>query len=304
MEANAPAPGSGTELTSRRHRGLRGQRDSAQQQTTRVAAPVLRRAGVALVALCFASLAWAEGAPFEIAHVGRAALADQLEHLSRFADGGSRSSLDVALLGPDHAAVLARSLRAGDREARAAEVLVERDRWLVGALNPDHDDDYAYRLPYAADESYLVLQGYGSQLSHKGSEYFTVDFKMREGTPVHAAREGIVVLVEASHDHGCWAADCAGLANYVVVLHPDGTTGEYFHILKDGVLVEPGQHVVRGQLIALSGNTGYSTTPHLHFGVYERGPSGVTHSIGIRFATRNGIVDAPRPGARYLNASR
>lgn len=317
MPAYAPAPSSRTELTSRRHRGLRGKQGSAQQETTRVRRPTCSHAGVVLVALAVASAATADGVPgvagsdgagtvpaagratLEIAHVAPLTLAERLEHFGRDAGGGARAPLVATPLWP----ALASSV-APNGAIRAWEAPVERDRWQVGALNPDHDDDYAYRLPYASDESYLVLQGYGSKLSHQGAEYFTVDFKMREGTHVHAAREGIVVLVEASHDGGCWSPECADLANYIVVLHPDGTTGEYFHILKDGALVVPGQHVARGQLIALSGNTGYSTTPHLHFGVYERGPSGATHSIGVRFATRSGVIDTLRPGALYLNAAR
>jgi len=175
--------------------------------------------------------------------------------------------------------------------------------WTVGPLDPDHDDQYAYRLPYGDGVSYPILQSYGSRLSHQGQEFFTLDFRMPEGTLVHAARDGVVVLVEESNDAGCWADGCGRLANYVVVLHRDGTTSEYFHLKKDGVLVEPGTRVSVGQPIAVSGNTGYTTTPHLHFGVYRAGSNGRTQSIGVRFLTRSGIVQELRPGARYLNAS-
>ena len=177
-----------------------------------------------------------------------------------------------------------------------------RHEWVVGGLDPDHDDGYAYRLPYGDGVSYAVLQGYGSGLSHQGPEHFTVDFQMPEGTPVHASRDGVVVLVEESNSRGCWAERCDGLANYVVILHSDGTTGEYFHLAQNGVLVGPGDQVAAGQMIAVSGNTGYTTTPHLHFGVYGAHTRGHTQSIGVRFRTRSGVVSEMRPGARHLNA--
>ena len=177
-----------------------------------------------------------------------------------------------------------------------------RHDWNVGMLNADHDDHYAYRLPYGSGVSYPVLQGYGSRLSHRGPEFFTVDFAMPEGTPIHAAREGIVALTEETHSEGCWAERCGRLANYVVILHADGTTGEYFHLKRNGVLVNPGDAVRAGQLIAMSGNTGLTTTPHLHFGVYGARSQGQTQSIGVQFLTRGGVVRELRPGARHLNA--
>jgi murein DD-endopeptidase MepM/ murein hydrolase activator NlpD len=183
----------------------------------------------------------------------------------------------------------------------AAVDATERGAWTVGAIDPDHDDAYEYRLPYGDDESYPVSQGYSARLSHRGAEQYTVDFAMSEGTPVHAAREGVVVLAEASHDVGCWREECGRLANFIVMLHDDGTTGEYFHLQRDSLRVQVGQRVERGQLLALSGNTGYTTAPHLHFGVYRTDRTGATQSIAVRFATRSGVIGEPRAGARYLN---
>jgi murein DD-endopeptidase MepM/ murein hydrolase activator NlpD len=58
-----------------------------------------------------------------------------------------------------------------------------------------------------------------------------------------------------------------GRANYVRILHADGTMGLYAHLEEGGVLVQVGQHVRAGQEIGLSGNTGFTTGPHLHFAV-------------------------------------
>ncbi|HEY9182619.1 MAG TPA: M23 family metallopeptidase [Gammaproteobacteria bacterium] len=173
-----------------------------------------------------------------------------------------------------------------DDAAGGARVPVE-DRWpaglsrqdvRLGSIDADHDDDYLYRLPYADDASFPIIQAYSAKLSHRGPEQFTLDFGMPIGTPVHAARDGVVVL------------------------HSDGTTGEYFHLAQGSARVELGERVRRGQVLALSGNTGYSTAPHLHFGVYRTARDRGTESLGVRFLTRGGPVSAPRSGARYLNA--
>ncbi|HUD95932.1 MAG TPA: M23 family metallopeptidase [Woeseiaceae bacterium] len=171
--------------------------------------------------------------------------------------------------------------------------------WTVGSLHADHDDDTVYRLPYAVGSSFRVLQGFGSRFSHTGLEEFAVDFKMAEGTPIHAARGGVVARTEASHSIGCWQDDCGRYANYIVILHDDGTTGEYYHLQQHGVLVETGERVAAGQKIGLSGNTGHTTVPHLHFAVYRAAAWGTTQSIPVRFLSTGGIVERPRRGARY-----
>lgn len=190
----------------------------------------------------------------------------------------------------------------GRRDTMQWSSQMNRHDFVLGRVNADHDDDYQYRLPYGAAISYPVLQGYGSKFSHRGSEHFTVDFQMDVGTPVHAAREGVVALIEDSHEGACWTEGCGRLANFVVVLHRDGTTGEYFHLERGSVAVSVGEPVRRGQLLARSGNTGYTTLPHLHFGVYRAEPNGQTRSIAVRFLTRKGPIGTPRTGARYLNA--
>lgn len=172
--------------------------------------------------------------------------------------------------------------------------------WTVGDKNAAHDDDHVYSLPYGAGRSYRVLQGYSSRFSHKGLEQFAVDFDMPEGTPVHAARGGIVARVEQSNTKGCWEKGCGRFANYIVVLHSDGTTGEYYHLQQNGALVEVGERVAQGQEIGLSGNTGHTTMPHLHFAVYRAADWGNTQSVPVRFMTEDGMIPRPRRGARYL----
>lgn len=171
--------------------------------------------------------------------------------------------------------------------------------WTVGDRYAEHDDDHIYALPYASGKSYRVLQGYGSRFSHTGLEEFAIDFDMRIDTPVHAARGGVVARIEESNSEGCWEDGCGDFANYVVILHDDGTTGEYYHLKENGVLLDVGDQVSQGQEIGRSGNTGHTTMPHLHFAVYRAAENGDTQSIPTRFEDVDGIIDRPRRGARY-----
>ena len=171
--------------------------------------------------------------------------------------------------------------------------------WTVGDKDAVHDDEHVYSFPYMGGESYRVLQGYGSRFSHTGIEEFAIDFNMPVGTPVHAARSGVVARVEESNSKGCWEDGCGQYANFVVILHSDGTTGEYYHLNKDGSLVEVGESVSQGQKIAYSGNTGHTTMPHLHFAVYRAIEWGKTQSIAVRFKSADGIIDRPRRRKRY-----
>jgi len=171
--------------------------------------------------------------------------------------------------------------------------------WTIGDKDAVHDDDHLYALPYASGRSYRVLQGYGSRFSHTGLEAYAIDFDMPEGTPIHAARAGVVARVEASHSIGCWRDGCGRYANFIVVLHDDGTTGEYYHLQHQGALVNVGDSVARGQKIGLSGNTGHTTMPHLHFAVYRATEWGNTQSIPVRFQSADGTITRPRHGGRY-----
>ena len=175
--------------------------------------------------------------------------------------------------------------------------------WTVGALDAAHDDGHLYQLPFAVGRSYAVLQGFGSRFSHTGREAYAVDFNMRTGTPVHAARGGVVARVVERHNRGCWEQGCGRYANFIVILHSDDTTGEYYHLKHRGAVVEPGDRVEQGQLIGYSGNTGHTTMPHLHFAVYRAASWGRTQSIPFKFNTRDGVISRPRAGRRYAAPS-
>jgi murein DD-endopeptidase MepM/ murein hydrolase activator NlpD len=183
--------------------------------------------------------------------------------------------------------------------ALAASAEDQQDSTPIGEINAVHDDDYLYSLPFQSGRTFRLLQGYGSRFSHTGLEEFAIDVDMPVGTAVHAARPGIVAQTQAANSKGCWDDGCGRWANFIVILHSDGTTGEYYHLMHNGVIVAVGDAIARGQKIGYSGNTGHSTRPHLHFAVYRATESGDTQSIAVRFDSANGIIARPRHGKRY-----
>jgi len=172
-------------------------------------------------------------------------------------------------------------------------------RWTKGNVDARHDGKALYRLPFEKGRAYRVCQGYNGRLSHHGPNQYAVDFAMPEGTTVCAAREGVVVDLRETSNTGGPEVKHKRDSNYVSIVHADGTIGEYHHLQSDGVLVEIGQQVAAGQPIALSGNTGYSTFPHLHFGVYSALDAEHMQSHPIRFSAAQGIVAEPRAGRVY-----
>ena len=148
------------------------------------------------------------------------------------------------------------------------------------------DTSHVYLLPYPRGKSYLLAQAYDSKLSHKGE--FALDFKMKPGTRICAAREGVVVALREDSDRGGLKPEFLSEGNFIIVRHYDGSSANYWHLQQNGVLVEPGDTVRAGHVIGLSGNTGYSAFPHLHFEVTPP-PGSSAVQIPTRFRTRKGI---------------
>lgn len=94
----------------------------------------------------------------------------------------------------------------------------------------------------------------GARVFHNG-----IDIGVDMGTPVHAAMDGYVAETGYNSSFG----------NYIVLSHHAGWASLYGHLRT--ISVKQGQRVSAGQRIAFSGNTGYSTGPHLHFSVFKNG---------------------------------
>lgn len=147
------------------------------------------------------------------------------------------------------------------------------------------DTSWVYKLPYKEGKSLLLLQGYFSRLSHKNRA--AIDFKMRQGTEIYAARGGVVIRMVKHNDKGGWNRKYRQFANMIVIQHNDSTRAGYWHLQKDGAFVNVGDTVQTGQLIGRSGKTGYSFMPHLHFMVWKNS-NGRWTQVPTRFMTKKG----------------
>jgi murein DD-endopeptidase MepM/ murein hydrolase activator NlpD len=147
------------------------------------------------------------------------------------------------------------------------------------------DSSFVYALPYEQGSSHFIVQGYYSAYSHKNRA--ALDFKMKKGTKVLAARSGVVIRLKEDGEKGGLNKKYRQDGNLVVIQHEDGTRAGYWHLQKDGVLVNIGDTVQQGQVIALSGKTGYSALPHLHFLVWSN-KNGQWQQVPTRFHTANG----------------
>jgi len=105
----------------------------------------------------------------------------------------------------------------------------------------------------------VISQKYGVKSKrYKIGYHDGVDFACKTGTPVYAARRGVIASANWGADYG----------KHIVQRRtfPVGTKNHLIYANLSKVFVQPGDKITKGQLIGLSGSTGNSTAPHLHFG--------------------------------------
>lgn len=251
------------------------------------------RAAMLKVATLLAGLAWSagDGAPGNRAHRGATAPAPAAIATLRIepGDGDYLAWADNRLAGPIEVILRpgAGNTVPSDPPLPARASVPALGSVLVARLRPASGRSGSLRLSMEGvpgssnarprDIEYLpplqgqvrIDQGFGGSFSHDDEQNrHALDFAADIGTPVFAARAGTVMQVEAGFRAGGLASgDARGRANFIRLLHDDGSMALYAHLAVDGVQVRIGQQVQAGQRIGLSGNTGFSTGPHLHFAV-------------------------------------
>lgn len=148
-------------------------------------------------------------------------------------------------------------------------------------------------LPLECGKSAKISQGNFGDFSHQGKAAYAFDFAIPVGTPMVAMADGQVLHTFADTMPGdpCYdggGPECFPYANLVVLLHGDGTTTLYKHLSE--VHVDLGAFVPRGEVVGLSGSTGYSTGPHAHTMRMEDCGATNCQSIPLQF------VDVPGDG--------
>lgn len=136
---------------------------------------------------------------------------------------------------------------------------------VVPKLNPE------IYLPFESGKSYKILQGFNGSFTHtKLNNRFALDFQMAVGEKICSVADGIVIEVVSGYKNGGVSDQWNGFDNYIWIYHPElNLISVYAHLKFKGSLVEVGDRVKANQAIGLSGNTGYSTEPHLHFAMLK-----------------------------------
>lgn len=165
-----------------------------------------------------------------------------------------------------------------------------------GDVTAQHDDTHVYQLPYQSSESYRIDQGYLERPTHM--DQYALDFHMEPGTKICAIRDGKVMNVVEKHNRGCPDESCGQYNNFVQVIQEDGSIADYSHLQKNGALVEIGDEVKAGQVIALSGATGQASGAHLHLEVTVSRFSG-SQSIEAQYRLDAVTVGIPKSGNSY-----
>lgn len=168
-------------------------------------------------------------------------------------------------------------------------------RWLKGDPKAVHDGSL-YRFPSSTGKELVISQSFNGRFSHsKQPSRYAVDIAMPVGTSINASRAGVVVGVKDNYHMSGRSQYFLDKANYVQVLHKDGTFAMYAHLLQGTAVVNVGDRVKVGDKLGRSGSSGYSTGPHLHFVIQKNAGFKFT-SVPFAFLDKDNQAITPKRG--------
>jgi hypothetical protein len=225
-----------------------------------------------------------------------------------------------------HLQALLKKASTGEKADLAGQIkdlnaqIAAKKKELEKCLCPGPDDSY-YKLPFDNDPAWQLCKGNWDDPVNghnkgdaNGEQAYAFDFSYTTnhncsvstvGHKIRAMRAGVVIALAGDRSCNVWGlkkgAPCYGApgeGNYVMIRHSDNTAAAYAHLLKGSLLVANGQHVARGQVIALSGNTGNSSAPHVHVDVrkYWNSSTDKGPTLPIKFQDKYHRCWRPRVG--------
>jgi len=164
---------------------------------------------------------------------------------------------------------------------------------MIGPPLEELPAPYNYYPPFPLGLEFPISQAFDDGSTHNDPpNQYAVDIVMPIGTPVLAARAGVVIEMEDNFHGAAQTERYLARSNHVRILHDDGTMAVYAHLQPNSLRVRKGATVKRGEWIADSGNTGYSNGPHLHF-VIQLNAGMSLESMPFNFITPTGVTTTP-----------
>lgn len=162
-----------------------------------------------------------------------------------------------------------------------------------------HNSDCIYQLPYKTNTEHRVIQSYDGKYSHQAPLQYALDFEMGIGTKIYAARAGTVIGRNSTFpSQGSKNKSELSNANFIQIMHKDNTIGFYAHLKQGGALVDVGEQVKQGELIGLSGCSGFCDGAHLHFEVFKWNKDH-RESIPLKIYANNKVIEKFKRQSTY-----